>query len=65
MITSDMLISEILEIDPKLAAVFFENGMFCVGCASAAQESVKDACATHGINADELVKKLNEHLSSN
>lgn len=61
-ITSDMIISEVLKIDNGLIPIFFESGMHCLGCPSAAGESIKDACMVHGIDADELVKKLNEYL---
>lgn len=62
MITPDMLISEVLQIDTGLVPIFFESGMHCLGCPSAAGESIKDACSVHGIDADELVKKLNKYL---
>lgn len=61
-ITSDMIISDVLKIDNGLIPVFFESGMHCLGCPSAAGESIKEACMVHGINADELVEKLNQYL---
>lgn len=61
-ITSDMIISEVLKIDKGLIPIFFESGMHCLGCPSAAGESIKDACLVHGIDANELVEKLNKYL---
>lgn len=61
-ITSDMIISEVLKIDNGLIPIFFESGMHCLGCPSAAGESIKDACMVHGIDADALVSKLNQYL---
>ena len=61
-ITQDMIISEVLQIDRGLIPIFFESGMHCLGCPSASGESIKDACAVHGIDAKELVAKLNEYL---
>jgi hybrid cluster-associated redox disulfide protein len=58
-IDKKMIIADVLKKDQKSAAVFFEMGMFCVGCPSASGESIEDACKVHGINADELVDKLN------
>ena len=46
------------------AAVFAGFGMFCVGCPSARAETVEEACAVHGIDADALVAELNKHLAA-
>ena len=62
-ITSDMIISEVLKIDKGLIPIFFESGMHCLGCPSAAGESIEAACLVHGIDANELVEKLNKYLS--
>ena len=58
-ITKKSLIGEILDADPTLAPYFLEMGMHCLGCPSARSESVGQACMVHGVNADELVAKLN------
>lgn len=58
-ITKKSLIGEILDADPTLAPYFLEMGMHCLGCPSARSESVEQACMVHGVNADELVSKLN------
>ena len=59
-ITKDMTIAEILTLDIDSAVVFMESGMHCVGCPASSGESVEQACAVHGIDADELLAKLNE-----
>ena len=46
------------------AECFFEMGMFCVGCTASAGESIEQACMVHGIDADELVRRLNEYFSN-
>jgi len=33
-----------------------------LGCPSSMGESIEDACAVHGIDADKLVKELNEYF---
>ncbi len=63
-VTKDMTIAEVLRIDRGTAAFFMEMGMHCLGCPSATAESVTDACAVHGVNVDELVKKINDYLAS-
>lgn len=64
-ITKDMKIGEILDSNRELAPFFLEMGMHCLGCPSARNESVGQACLVHGVNADELVAKLNAALADN
>ena len=63
-ITKDMLIGDILDADRGTAMFFFEMGMHCLGCPSSRGESVEEACAVHGVDADELVSRVNEYLAS-
>ena len=63
-ITKDTIIGEILDLDQTTAPFFLEMGMHCLGCPSSRWETVEQACAVHGVNADELVAKLNEHLKN-
>jgi len=63
-ITKDSIIGDVLDFDNGTAKFFFEIGMHCLGCPASRGESIEQACAVHGTNADELVKKLNEYLAS-
>lgn len=63
-ITKDTIIGEILDMDQSTAPFFLEMGMHCLGCPSSRGETVEQACMVHGVDADELVKKLNEHLAN-
>ena len=62
-ITKDTVIGEILDADPSTAPFFLEMGMHCLGCPASRGESLEQACAVHGVSADELVAKLNAHFS--
>ena len=62
MITKETIIGDILDENPELAPYFLEMGMHCLGCPSARGESVEDACAVHGVDADEFVETLNQAL---
>lgn len=62
-VTKDMIIADVLALDPGTAQFFLEIGMHCLGCPSASGESIEDACAIHGANADELVTKINNFLA--
>ena len=62
-ITKDMIIGEILDMDETTAPYFLEMGMHCLGCPSARGETLEQACAVHGVDADQLVEKINQHLA--
>jgi hybrid cluster-associated redox disulfide protein len=63
-VTKETLIGDILDHDVETARFFFEIGMHCLGCPHSRGESIAEACAVHGTDADELVKKINEYLAS-
>lgn len=63
-VTKETLIGDILDHDVETARFFFEIGMHCLGCPHSRGESIAEACAVHGTDADELVKKINEHLKN-
>ena len=57
------IIGDVLDADPTTASFFFGVGMHCLGCPSARGESIEEACEVHGVDVDELVKKLNAHIA--
>ncbi len=61
-ITKDMIIADIIAVDRSLMAVLMNEGMHCIGCPSAAGESLEEACFVHGLNADDVVADLNKFL---
>lgn len=63
-ITKDMTIGDILDADRETIPFFLEMGMHCLGCPASRGESVEEACVVHGVDADELVKKINDFLAS-
>lgn len=63
-VTKDMFIGDVLDMDPGTAPFFFEMGMHCLGCPSARGESIEEACMVHGTDCELLVKKINEYLES-
>ena len=62
-ITKDMKIGEILDANREIAPFFLNMGMHCLGCPSARNETVAQACMVHGVNADELIAKINAFLA--
>lgn len=63
-ITKDTIIGDILDFDSTTAPIFMEMGMHCLGCPSARGESLGDACMVHGVDADEMVEKINKHIAN-
>jgi len=63
-ITTDTIIADVLRIDRGTIPIFLNNGLHCLGCPSAQGESIEEACALHGIDAQKLVDELNEYLKS-
>jgi hybrid cluster-associated redox disulfide protein len=59
-ITKDMTIFEALKINPACEEVLLSVGMHCIGCALSRGETVEEAAAVHNVEADELVKRMNE-----
>ena len=63
-VNKEMIISQLIQVDPGIVEILFAAGMHCVGCPSAQGESLEMACMVHGIDADELVNQINEFLAS-
>lgn len=65
-ITKDMLIGEAIREGnaQAIADVLMSVGMHCLGCALARGETVGEAAAVHGVDVDELVRRLNEAAES-
>lgn len=63
-ITKDNIIMDVLMMDKGTAPVFIQHGLHCLGCPSASGESIEDACAVHGIDANKLVEDLNAFFNA-
>lgn len=57
-ISKDMLINDILAVDAGNAAILMAAGMHCIGCLAAAGESLEEAAAVHGLDAEELEQEI-------
>ena len=62
-VTKKTLIGDVLVHDVETAQFFFEIGMHCLGCPHSRGESIEEACAVHGTDADVLVAKINDYLA--
>lgn len=59
-ITSDTLIMEALQINPKAADILMKYGMHCIGCALAHGETVGEAAGAHGADLEQMLSELNQ-----
>ncbi len=62
-VNKDMIIVDMLKLDPGIAAILMASGMHCIGCPSAQGESLEQAAMVHGLNADDLVNAVNDYLA--
>jgi len=58
-IDKNIIIGDLLRLDPTVAPILMGAGMHCLGCPSSQGESLEMACAVHGIDADMLVATVN------
>ena len=61
-ITKDTTMGEMLRYDMGIAGVLMQSGMHCVGCPSSIGESLEEACAVHGLDADVVLASIQEYL---
>ena len=54
----EMKLAEVLMTNEKSAEVLISFGMHCPGCPSAQTESLEEAALVHGLNINDVLKKL-------
>lgn len=63
-VTKDTLIGEALQINlEKIAPILMDMGMHCLGCPASQGESIEQACEVHGVDANEIVEKINNAIA--
>ena len=63
-VTKDMTIGELLMVDRSAGAILMQNGMHCVGCPSAAGETLEEASMVDGMAIDNLLSDITASLAS-
>ena len=61
-ITKETTMGEMLEFDRGIAYILMQEGMHCVGCPSSIGESLEEACAVHGLDADKVLSDIQDYL---
>ncbi|MFC1511246.1 DUF1858 domain-containing protein [Candidatus Margulisiibacteriota bacterium] len=59
-ITKGMTIAAALKDKPQIGGILMSKGMHCLGCSIAQGETIEQAAEVHGLDADQLLKELNE-----
>ena len=63
-ITKETNIGDLLGINAEAAApILLGIGMHCLGCPASQSETIEEAAAVHGVDADKLVEELNAALA--
>lgn len=63
-VSKNTKIGDILDADRDVAPFFLNMGMHCLGCPSARNETLEQACMVHGVDADDLVDEINAYLAT-
>ncbi len=62
-VTKDTLIGEIVVQYPEAAEILLSIGMHCLGCPASRMESLQDACAVHGVDAQQVIDAINAKIA--
>lgn len=63
-VTKETTMGQMLELDGGIAYILMQSGMHCVGCPSSINESLEQACMVHGLDADAVLKSINDYLAT-
>ena len=61
-VNKEMLIGQLLTLNPNIAPILMRAGMHCLGCPSSQMETIGEAAMVHGIEPDDLVNDINDFL---
>ena len=60
-ISETTLVGDILKKDAGYAEVLQSCGMHCIGCLSAASETLEQACDVHGLYVEDVLEAIEEY----
>ncbi len=62
-VTKVTQIGEVLRINPNVKDILMGFGLHCFGCPMSQMETLEEAAAVHGVDADLMLEKINEFLN--
>ena len=64
-IDKNIIIGDLLRLDPTVAPILMAAGMHCLGCPASQMESLEEACLVHGFDVKPVVDALNAKIAEN
>lgn len=64
-ISLDTTMGRILKMETGIGDFLLNNGLHCVSCSSAKNETLSMACAVHGLDAEAMKEKIQSYLNEN
>ena len=62
-VTGETLVGEIVSKYPETVEILLSIGMHCLGFPASRAESLQDACAVHGISAEQVIEAINNKIA--
>ena len=64
-VTSNTIMGDLIRLHPEVVDTLIAQGMHCLGCPSAQQESLANACFVHGLDPEIVTKAVNVAIEAN
>lgn len=62
-ITKDMPLKDLIADYPQAASELAKMGLGCIGCFAAQFETIEQGVSAHGMDIEQVLKRLNEIIS--
>ena len=62
-ITKDMLVTDALMLNPMVAPVLMQAGMYCFSCPASMGETIDEAAMVHGFDVDDILEAINKAVA--
>ena len=64
-ITKDMLVTDAMMLNPMVAPVLMQAGMYCFSCPASMGETIEEAAMVHGFDVDDILEAINSAVEEN
>ena len=55
-----MLVTDAMMLNPNLAPVLMQAGMYCFSCPASMGETLEEAAMVHGFDVDDILEAVNK-----
>lgn len=63
-ITKKITFSKLLKDYPEAAETLLKEGMHCLGCPMAQQETLEQGALMHGLDVNKIIEKINKKIKN-